>query len=170
MAVSFPWRSSGSLAGALEQSPHTVLCVAWASKSIWQLGFQVEWSTKGIFQEAGNWGYQSCYELGRNCMLGLSCAQSCPTLCDPMGCSRQVPLSMGFFQARILERLAISTSRGSSWPRNRNRVSCVSCIAGWFFIEKLHSATLLFCSKELLSLPRFQGVGVKKQAPSLVRE
>ena len=23
--------------------------------------------------------------------------QSCPTLCDPMGCSCQTPLSMGFF-------------------------------------------------------------------------
>ena len=25
-------------------------------------------------------------------------AQSCPTLCDPMDCSRQAPLSMGFFR------------------------------------------------------------------------
>ena len=27
--------------------------------------------------------------------------QSCPTLCDPMGCSLQAPLSMGILQARI---------------------------------------------------------------------
>ena len=27
--------------------------------------------------------------------------QSCPTLCDPIDCSHQAPLSMGFFQARV---------------------------------------------------------------------
>ena len=31
----------------------------------------------------------------------------------------------GIFQARILERVAISFSRGSSWPRDRTRVSCL---------------------------------------------
>ena len=31
------------------------------------------------------------------------------------------------FQARILEHVAISYSRGSSQPRDRNRISCVSC-------------------------------------------
>ena len=42
----------------------------------------------------------------------------------------QAPLSMGFFQARILEWVAISFSRGSSPPRDR---TWVSCIAGRFF-------------------------------------
>ena len=32
------------------------------------------------------------------------------------------------FHARILEWVAISSSRGSSWPRDRTQVSCVSCI------------------------------------------
>ena len=41
-------------------------------------------------------------------------AQLCPTLGDSMDCSPQVPLSMGIFQARILEWVAISFSRGSS--------------------------------------------------------
>ena len=36
----------------------------------------------------------------------------------------------GILQVRILERVAIPFSRGSSQPRNRNRVFC---IAGWFF-------------------------------------
>ena len=31
-------------------------------------------------------------------------------------------------QARVLEWVAISFSRGSSWPRDRTYVSCVSCI------------------------------------------
>ena len=40
----------------------------------------------------------------------------------------------GIFQAGILERVAISFFRGSSWPRNWTCVSCVFCIAGRFFI------------------------------------
>ena len=35
--------------------------------------------------------------------------------------------------ARILEWVASSYSRGSSWPRNRTWVSCISCIADRFF-------------------------------------
>ena len=34
----------------------------------------------------------------------------------------------GIFQARILEWLPPSSSRGFSWPRNQTQVSCVSCI------------------------------------------
>ena len=37
-------------------------------------------------------------------------AQSCPTLCNSMDLARQAPLSMGFFQVRILEWLAIPFS------------------------------------------------------------
>ena len=38
------------------------------------------------------------------------------------------PLSMGLLQARILDWVAISFSRGSSWPSDRTHVSHVSCI------------------------------------------
>ena len=34
-------------------------------------------------------------------------AQLCPTLCDPMDCSRQAPLCMVILQARICEWVAI---------------------------------------------------------------
>ena len=50
-------------------------------------------------------------------------AQSCPTLCDPMGCSLPGPSVHGIFQAIVLEWIAISFSRGSSQPRDRTRVS-----------------------------------------------
>ena len=39
----------------------------------------------------------------------------------------------GILQARILEWVAMPSSRGSSRPRDQTHVSCVSCIAGWFF-------------------------------------
>ena len=43
--------------------------------------------------------------------------QSCPTLCDPMDYSLQGFSVHRIFQARVLEWVAISFSRGSSWPR-----------------------------------------------------
>ena len=40
-------------------------------------------------------------------------AQACPTLCDPMDCSLPHSSVHGIFQARVLEWVAISFSRGS---------------------------------------------------------
>ena len=60
----------------------------------------------------------------------LCSAQSCPTLCDPLDCSPPGSSVHGIFQARILEWVAISYSRGSSWPRDQTRVSCISCLTG----------------------------------------
>ena len=50
-------------------------------------------------------------------------AQLCPTLCDPMDCGLPGSSFHGIFQARILEWVAISFSRGSSRPRDWTRVS-----------------------------------------------
>ena len=55
--------------------------------------------------------------------------QLCPTLCDPMDYSLPGSSVCGIFQERILEYwTAISSSRGSSRPRDQTRVSYVSCI------------------------------------------
>ena len=53
-------------------------------------------------------------------------AQSCPTLCDPMYCSLSGSSAHGIFQARVLEWVAISFSRGCSRPRNRTQVSRIA--------------------------------------------
>jgi len=53
---------------------------------------------------------------------------SCPTLCDLMDCSPPGFSVYGIFQARALEWIAISYSRGSSWPRYWTHFSCGSCI------------------------------------------
>ena len=45
-----------------------------------------------------------------------SVAQLCPTLCDPMDCSPPGSSVRGISQARMLEWVAISSSRGSSRP------------------------------------------------------
>ena len=54
-----------------------------------------------------------------------SVTQSCPTLCDPMDCSLPGSSVQGISQARILEWVAISSSRGSSQPRDQIQVSCI---------------------------------------------
>ena len=57
--------------------------------------------------------------------------QSCLIIYDPVDCSLQGSSVRGIFQARVLECVAISFSRGSSWPRDR---TWVSRIAGRPFI------------------------------------
>ena len=51
--------------------------------------------------------------------------QSCPTLCDAMDCSLPGSSVHGTFQAKVLEWVAISLSRGSSQPRDRIQVSLI---------------------------------------------
>ena len=50
-------------------------------------------------------------------------AQLCPTFCGPMDCSPPGSSIHGILQARVLEGVAISFSRGSSRPRDRTWVS-----------------------------------------------
>ena len=59
--------------------------------------------------------------------------QSCPALCDPMDCSPPGSSVPGILQARILEWVAMPSSRGSSQPRDQTHVSFISCIASGFF-------------------------------------
>ena len=59
--------------------------------------------------------------------------QSCPTLCNPIDCSPPGSSIHGIPQARMLECVVISYSRGSSQSRDRTQVSCISCIGGGFF-------------------------------------
>ena len=59
-------------------------------------------------------------------LLLLFSHKSCRTLCNPMDCSLPGSSVHGISLARILEWVAISSSRGSSWPKDRTRVSCIS--------------------------------------------
>ena len=64
------------------------------------------------------------------CCCCYLATKSCPTLCNPMNCSPPGSSVHAISQARILEWIAISFSRGSSWPRDQTHVSC---LAGGFF-------------------------------------
>ena len=68
-----------------------------------------------------------CLELNNICFLILlhfityfyflicEVAQSCPTLCDLMGCNLPGSSVHGIIQARVLELVAISSSRGCEY-------------------------------------------------------
>ena len=60
--------------------------------------------------------------------------------CNPMDCSLSASFDYGISQARILEWVAISSSRASSWPRDQTRVSCT---AGGLFTLSYWGNTVL---------------------------
>ena len=70
-----------------------------------------------------SWEYSSVYF----CPLCMP-SQLCPILCDPVDCSPPGSSVHGILQAGTLEWVATPSSRGSSRPRDRIHVSCVSCI------------------------------------------
>ena len=72
---------------------------------------------------APQWVY-ACSAVSNSACVCL-CAQSCPTLCDPVDCSPQGSSVHGILQARILEWVAISFSRRSSQAGDRNHISCI---------------------------------------------
>ena len=70
--------------------------------------------------------------------------QSCPTLFVTLWTvAHQAPLSMGILQARILEWVAMPSSRGSSQPRDQTQVSHT---AGRFFFP-------VWATREALAVP-----------------
>ena len=58
------------------------------------------------------------------CMCAKS-IQLCPTFCDPMLYSPPGSSVHGILQARTLEWVAITSSRGPSQPRDLTHVSCI---------------------------------------------
>ena len=72
-----------------------------------------------------------------------------PTDCSPPGFSFH-----GIFQARMLEWIAISSSRGSFWHRDQTCISCIYCTAGRFFTPeppgKPYSSPVLIHSCQIL--------------------
>ena len=71
--------------------------------------------------------------------IGVLVTQSYLSFVTPWTVAGQAPLSREFFLARILEWVAISSSKGSFQPRDQTHVSCVSRI----------DRQLLYCQKKL---------------------
>ena len=76
----------------------------------------------------------SCGNLNKtHACVHMLRTQLCPTLCDPMNCSLPGSSVHEIFQARTLEQVAMPSSRGSSPPRDRTRVFCISSFSNRFF-------------------------------------
>ena len=97
----------------------------------------------------GKWRNQELQLLTRKSTLETAwiqvlccvCAKSllsCLTLCDPMDLSPPGSSVNGILQARILEWVAMPSSRRSSELRDRTRVSYVSCIGRWVIYHWHH--------------------------------
>ena len=97
--------------------------------------------------------------------VSVLCAKlfSCVQLFATLWTIAQAPLSMGFSKARILEWVAISSSRGSSPPRDQTRVSSISCTGKWVLYHPTHQGSLsnmglpLGVNSPVLELPTHTG-------------
>ena len=83
------------------------------------------------------------------CVCAFSVTQSCPAFCDPMYCSSLGSSVHGILQTRILEWVAISSSRGSFQPRDQTRIFQASYIGSWILY---HWNYFLFSSPALFTL------------------
>ena len=103
----------------------------------WRLWVKLQWMCMCV--------YARVWVCMRMCVCARVCVLSCVWLCDPMDCSPPGASVNGSFQARILEWVAISSSKGSSpnmdWtcffesPALAGRFFTTSAIYG--FLKKL---------------------------------
>ena len=104
------------------------------------------WAWQNIIYSSKKWNFDTCYnmddswkhyarwnwlQMDKYCMTPLTwkwseVAQSCLTLCDPLDCSLPGFSVHGIFQARVLEWVSVSFSRGSSPPRDWTWVSHIA--------------------------------------------
>ena len=95
----------------------------------------------------------------KRCVCVCVYTQSCLTLCDPVDCSPPGSSVHGILQARILEWVAISSSRGSSWPRDWTLVSYTGRQI-LYHLCHLEAHNWLQWSTPLLLLGRLFGEGI----------
>ena len=89
------------------------------------------------------------FQFTRSNYICCLVVKSCPTLCDPMVCNPPGSSVHGISQARILEWVVISFSKGSSWPRDRTCVSCIDTCVLYHWVTRAAAAA----AKSLQSCP-----------------
>ena len=101
-----------------------------------------------LFLTPENWcGYQDVLSVDK-CMCA-KLLQLCLTLCDSTDCNPS-SCAHGILQARILEWVAMPTSRQSSGPRLRTCISYVSYFGRWVLYHQCHLGSPLLTSADLL--------------------
>ena len=140
-------QSSRNLMLSTEMTVQTVDIInsqkSWIGKPLESLQYTtlVSHLRASFFRVSVKWGYYcaaSAY-VDTKVKWVSEVTQSCPTLCDPMDCSPPGSSVHGILQARILEWVAISFSRGSSRPRDWTQVSRIvgRCFNLWATREAL---------------------------------
>ena len=90
---------------------YPTVCSLLLSQLFCSLEMKICFSTWASYPSFGKWKSE------------IEIAQSCLILCDPVDFSLPGSSVHGIFQAKVLEWVAISFSRGSSWPRDRTQIS-----------------------------------------------
>ena len=116
---------------------------------LWLLSMKTSWEMELTFQMNYE-SHQSSFGCSVHVCV-LSCFSPVWIFATPWTVGFQAPL---FFQARILEWVAMPSSRGSSWPRDRTHVSYASCIGRKVLYHQHHPGSLccLCCSPFLMCL------------------
>ena len=130
------WGSGGSQReyGNLRGCPSTVLVLFKKCGPIGaSITSQFWWCLRWRRQRTPTYGFYTDFDdltqlNSTVCLCVCSVTQSCPTLCNPTHCSPPGSPVHGISQATILDWVAISSSRGSSQPRDRTCIFCISCI------------------------------------------
>ena len=91
------------------------MCLGTAGSSDRQLDYQLAGTVAPVY--SGN--QSDCCNGACVCVR----AESCLTLCDPMDCSPPGSFVDGIHLLRMLEWVAISSSRASSQPRDRTHIT-----------------------------------------------
>ena len=118
----------------------------WESNLRWHINKRCDWVPISPFKchvyASGNillLIFFNCLKtiLSLCAMCHAKSLQMCPTLCNCLNCSPPGSSVHGIVQSRILEWVAMPSSRGSSWPRDWTYLSCPSlmppALAGTFF-------------------------------------
>ena len=79
----------------------------------------------------GRWRIGALNSICHNIKVKVKFTQLCPTLCDPMDCSPPDSSVLGILQARILEWVVLSSSRGFSWPRDQLHLLYCRILYSW---------------------------------------
>ena len=98
------------------------------------------------------------------CRVHVKSLQSCPTRYDSMDCSPPGSSVHGDSPGNNMKRIAMPSSRGSSWPREWTRVSCVSCIDRWILYHRTiweapempQSLPLFFCPPPIIEFEKLR--------------
>ena len=142
------------------------LHAAWSLETTLSLGYKTPHKLHQFGTQSFGGKNLLCLPLPIKSESESEVAQSCLTLRDPMDCSLPGFIH-GIFQARVLEWVAISVSRGSSRPRDRIQVSP---IVGRCFYRLSHQGSpmkairLFFTTSPKTLSPRFYSIPVLTKA------